>query len=97
MYLVAGTMAVDDVIFDLGHEPNGPFWEGIVELVVATEAPALDGRFWIDAEAGALLAHSSERAVLDDLAVRLRGIAADGNRLRQLVELGASRGYELDD
>ena len=44
LYLVAGTTAVDGTITELGHEPNGPFWEGIAELVVATEAPALDGR-----------------------------------------------------
>lgn len=97
LYLVAGTTDVDDVISELGHEPNGPFWEGIVELVVATEAPALDGRFWTDSEADAFLAHSSDRVVLDDLATRLRGVTADGDRLRQLVELARSRGYEFDD
>src|SRR5688500_8011961 len=83
LYLVAGTTAVDDLISELGHEPNGPFWEGIVELLVATEAPALDGRFWTDSEADAFLAHSSDRTVLDDLAGRLRAIASDGSRLRQ--------------
>jgi len=55
LYLVAGTTDVDDVISELGHEPNGSFWEGVVELVVGTEAPALDGRFWTDSEADAFL------------------------------------------
>ncbi|MGC5023034.1 Imm51 family immunity protein [Micromonospora sp. DT47] len=97
LYLVAGTTDVDDVISELGHEPNGAFWEGIVELLVMTETPALDGRFSSDAEAGAFLAYSSDRAALDDLAVRLRAVAADGSRVRQLVELAKTHGFEFDD
>jgi hypothetical protein len=97
LYLVAGTTDVDDVITELGHEPNGVFWEGIVELLIMTEVPGLDGRVSFDSEAGAFLAYSSDRAVLDDLAIRLRAIAADGDRVRQLVELAKSRGFEFDD
>jgi hypothetical protein len=97
LYLVAGTTDVDDVISELDHEPNGVFWEGIVELLVMTEAPALDRRFSSDSEAGAFLAYSSDRTALDDLAVRLRAVAADGNRVRQLVELAKTRGFEFDD
>lgn len=96
LYLLAGTTDVDDVISELGHEPNGVFWEGIVELLMS-EAPALDGRFSSDSEAGAFLAYSSDRTALDDLAVRLRAVAADGNRVRQLVELAKTRGLEFDD
>lgn len=88
---------MDDAIAELGHEPNGPFWEGIVELLVAAETPALQGRFWTDSEADAFLAHSSDRAVLDDLASRLRAIATDESRLRQLMELARSRGFTFDD
>ena len=29
LMLVAGTTDVDEVIEELGHEPNGYFWEGI--------------------------------------------------------------------
>jgi hypothetical protein len=84
-------------ISELGHEPNGPFWEGIAELLVATEALNLAGRFSCDPEAGAFVAYSSDRAVLDDLAVRLRAVAADGDRVRQLVGLARTRGFEFDD
>ena len=80
-----------------GHEPNGPFWEGIAELVVATEAPALDGRFWTDSEADAFLAHSRDRGVLEDLAIRLGAITTDENRLRQMMEVARTRGFEFDD
>jgi hypothetical protein len=97
LYLIAGTTDVDDVIFELGHEPNGVFWEGIVELLVMTEAPALGGTFSTDSEADAFLAYSSDRSVLEDLAVRLRAVAADGTRVRQLVELAKTRGFEFHD
>jgi hypothetical protein len=97
LYLVAGTTDVDSVITELGHEPNGVFWEGIVELLIMAEAPELAGRVSFDSEAGAFLAYSSDRAALDDLAIRLREVAADGDRVRQLVELAQSRGFEFDD
>lgn len=96
LYLIPGT-TVDSAVSELGHEPTGPFWEGIVELLVAAEAPARQGRFWTDSEADAFLAHSSDRVVLDDLASRLRAIATDESRLRQLVELAHSRGFTFDD
>ncbi len=95
--LIAGTTDVDGVIGELGHEPNGPFWEGIVELIIATEAPGLDGRFQPDPEGDAYVAHSSDRAALDELAELLRAVASDETRLRQLVELAATRGFEFDD
>jgi hypothetical protein len=71
-YLVAGTTGVDDVIAEVGHEPNGVVWEGIAELLITSEAPRLARRFRFDSEAGAFLAYSGDRAALDDLAIRLR-------------------------
>ena len=62
-----------------------------------TEAPALSGRYSTDSEAGAFLAYSGDRSALEDLAVRLRAVAADGKRVRQLVELARTRGFEFDD
>jgi hypothetical protein len=61
LYLIAGTTAVDGVAVDLGHEPNGPFRAGVTALIVAVDAPGLEGRFWTDSEAGAFLAHSEDR------------------------------------
>lgn len=86
-YLVAGTTGVDDVIAELGHEPNGVFWEGIAQLLIMSEAPHLDEQFRFDSEAGAFLAYGGDRVALDDLASRLRAVAVNGDRLRQLVEL----------
>ncbi|MEU4676441.1 Imm51 family immunity protein [Micromonospora sp. NPDC023737] len=93
----AGTADVDDLISELGHEPNGYFWEGIVELLVRTEAPTLEGRFSSDPEGGAFYATSTDRNALDDLAVLLRAVAADGHRLRRLMEFAEASGFEFDD
>ncbi|MFC4017892.1 Imm51 family immunity protein [Micromonospora sp. GCM10011542] len=95
--LEAGTTDVDDMISELGHEPNGYFWEGIVELLVTTEAPTLEGRFLPDPEGGAFYATSNDRRALEDLAVLLRAVAVDGNRLRQLMEFAQTSGFEFDD
>ncbi|MFC0003587.1 Imm51 family immunity protein [Micromonospora siamensis] len=95
--LEAGTTDVDDLISELGHEPNGYFWEGVVELLVATDAPGLDGRFVSDPEGGAFFATSNDRQALDDLAVLLTAVAADRDRLRRLVEHARATGFEFDD
>jgi hypothetical protein len=95
--LVAGTTDVDALIVELGHEPNGYFWEGIVELLIATEAAGLEGRFTPDPEAGAFFAYGNDQGALDDLAARLRVAATDRNRLRQLMELAEATGFEFDD
>ncbi|MGI5238830.1 Imm51 family immunity protein [Dactylosporangium sp. CA-139066] len=97
LYLIAGTTGVDSVIAELGHEPNGVFWEGVAELLIVTEAPHLEGRFEFDSEAGAFLAYSPDRAAVDELATRLREATVDADRIRQLLALGAQRGFEFDD
>lgn len=97
LHLEAGTTDVDHVIHELGHEANGYFWEGIVEVLVTTEAPALEGRFESDPEGGAFYAYGGDRSALEELAVRLRGVAGDEHRLRELVRLAEETGFEFDD
>jgi hypothetical protein len=97
LWLEAGATDVDDVIRELGHEPNGYFWEGVAEFLVASEAPSLEGRFSSDPEAGAFCAYSDDRAALEDLAARLRKVATEVARLRQLVEQATEAGFEFDD
>ncbi|WP_233513335.1 Imm51 family immunity protein [Micromonospora craterilacus] len=97
LWLEAGTTDVDDVIRELGHEPNGYFWEGVAELLVASEAASLGGRFSSDPEAGAFCAYSDDRAALEDLAARLRKVATEETRVRQLVDLATATGFEFDD
>lgn len=95
--LDAGTTDVDEVIEELGHEPNGYFWEGVAQLLVDAEAPHLRGRFDYDPEGGMFVAHGSDRPALDELAVLLTVVATDAERLRHFVALAAERRFEFDD
>jgi hypothetical protein len=95
--LEAGATPVDDVIAELGHEPNGYFWEGIVEILVQSEAKDLDGRFDSDPEAGAYVALSADRAVLERLGSLLGRLANDAALLRALVAKAEADGFQFDD
>lgn len=97
LVLDAGTTAVDDVVDELGHTPNGYFWEGAAQLLVATEAPDLDGRFEYDPEADTFVAHGTDLAALERLGALISAVANDPGRLRRLVALAEQRGFEFDD
>jgi hypothetical protein len=97
LLLDAGTTAVDDVVEELGHEPNGYFWEGVAQLLVSTEAPMLAGRFSYDPEAGMFCAYGEDRSALEDLAARMGAVATDGDRMRQLIAAAEASGFEFDD
>lgn len=97
LMLDAGTTDVDEVIEELGHEPNGYFWEGIAQLLVDTEAQRLEGRFEYDPEGDMFVAHGSDRPALDELATLMTAVATDADRLRSLVGLAEDRGFEFDD
>ncbi len=97
LLLDAGTTDVDDVIEELGHEPNGYFWEGVAQLLVSTEAPALEGRFSYDPEGGMFCAYGTDREALEELATRMSAVAADAERVRQLIALARANGFEFDD
>ena len=95
--LIAGTTDVDAAIVEVGHEPNGPFWEGIAQLLIRTQAPHLDGRFFFDSEAGTFCANSQDRDALDELAALLRVTATDPNRIRNLVASADASTFRFDD
>ncbi len=97
MLLDAGTTQVDDVIEELGHEPNGYFWEGVAQVLVSTEAPALEGRFSYDPEGYMFCAHGSDRTALEELATRMAAVATDADRMRQLIAAAEADGIEFDD
>jgi hypothetical protein len=97
LLLAAGETDVDDVIETAGHEPNGYFWEGIAELLIATEAPALQGRFEFDSEGGMFAATGSDRPALDELAALLAAVAVDAERVRRLIAFAQETGFEFDD
>ncbi|MEU6424619.1 Imm51 family immunity protein [Microbispora sp. NPDC046973] len=97
LLLDAGSTQVDDVIEELGHTPNGYFWEGVAQLLVSTEAPALEGRFSYDPEGGMFCAYGKDRGALEELGTRMAAVAADADRMRRLVADAEAGGFEFDD
>lgn len=97
LLLNAGATDVDDVIEELGHEPNGYFWEGVAELLLTTEATSLRGRFGFDPEGGMFVAYGSDRQALNELAARMTAVATDAERVRRLVAFARETGFEFDD
>ncbi|MEV6984565.1 immunity 51 family protein [Sphaerisporangium sp. NPDC051017] len=97
LLLDAGTTQVDNVIEELGHEPNGYFWEGVAQVLVSTEAPALEGRFSYDPEGGMFCAYGTDRGALEELGTRMAAIATDADRMRRLIADAEADGFEFDD
>ncbi|MFI6991849.1 immunity 51 family protein [Nonomuraea wenchangensis] len=97
LLLDAGTTRVDDVIEELGHEPNGYFWEGVAQVLVGTEAPALEGRFSYDPEGDMFCAYGKDRGALEELGTLMATVATDADRTRRLVATAEANGFEFDD
>ncbi len=97
LLLNAGTTAVDVLIEELGHEPNGYFWEGVAQRLVATQAPALEGRFGYDPEAGMFCAYGEDRSALQELKALMDPVSADPDRMRRLIAEADAAGFEFDD
>ncbi|MFK7989844.1 MAG: Imm51 family immunity protein [Sandaracinaceae bacterium] len=97
LQLVAGMTAVDGAIEEAGHEPNGYFWEGVAMLLVASRAPALDGRFEYDSEGGTFVAHGPDKSALEELRALMATVANDPRELNAIIALAAKRGFQFDD
>jgi hypothetical protein len=97
LLLDAGTTNVDNLVQELGHEPNGYFWEGVAQFLVGTDAPALEGTFDYDAEGGMFCAYSKDRPALEQLGTLVAAVANDGNRMRRLLAAAEASGFEFDD
>ncbi|WP_173094097.1 Imm51 family immunity protein [Actinomadura verrucosospora] len=97
LLLDAGTTQVDGLVEELGHEPNGYFWEGTARFLVSTEAQGLEGRFSYDPEGGMFCAYGQDRSALEELGALLASVAADGDRMRKLVTSAEAAGFDFDD
>lgn len=97
LVLVTGVNKVDEVIVELGHEPNGPFWDGVAERLVATEAPELAGRFEYDSEAGMFCVYGTDRPTLEALSALMEPYTTDAERIRALVAAAKADGFVFDD
>jgi hypothetical protein len=97
LLLDAGSTAVDGVVEELGHTPNGYFWEGVATLLVRTKAPELAGRFSYDPEGGMFVAYGKDKHALEALSALMTDVATDSDRMRGLVALAKEKGIEFDD
>ncbi|WP_246016763.1 Imm51 family immunity protein [Micromonospora pisi] len=66
-------------------------------MLVSAEAPALEGRFSYNSEAGMFCADGTDRDVLEELAIRLGAVARDADRMRRLITSAEADGFEFDD
>lgn len=97
LLLDAGTTKVDELVEQLGHEPNGYFWEGVAQFLVGTEAKPLEGRFSYDPEGGMFCAYGADRVALQELGDLMSAVVGDADRMRDLVAAANAAGFEFDD
>lgn len=97
LLLNAGTTQVDELVEELGHIPNGYFWEGVAQFLVNTQAPALEGRFSYDPEGDMFCAYGKDRAALQELATLMRTVTENGDRMRRLIASAGASGFQFDD
>ncbi len=97
LLLNAGTTEVDELVENLGHLPNGYFWEGVAQLLVSTRAPGLDKRLEYDPEGGMFCAYSTDRPALEQLGALMSLVASDKDRMRELIAAAEADGFEFDD
>jgi hypothetical protein len=97
LLLYAGSTVADEAIEELGHEPNGYFWEGVAQFLVGEQAPGLVGRLDYDSEGGMFCAYSSDRAALEELAALLAPVANESAQVRDVVARATTAGFEFDD
>jgi hypothetical protein len=87
-----GVLAADPAVAAAGHEPNGYFWEGLVQFAW----PEIAERLEFDSEAGMFCAIGGQ----EDLA-RLRAavepVIASPDAVRDIIARAQSAGVEFDD
>ena len=95
--LVVDTIDLEAVAEATGHEPNGPFWDGVAEWLVQTRLPLLQGRFLYNSEAGMFQAEGTDRAALEELGAVMAPYAQDPATLTALVHDAEAAGFRFDD
>ncbi|MGW4775976.1 Imm51 family immunity protein [Streptomyces filamentosus] len=90
--LSAGGLAADDAVTAAGHEPNGYFWEGLVQFAWPDIAEGLD----FDSEAGMFCAVGSPSA-LARLKTALESVITSPEAVRGIVARAEASGFEFDD
>jgi hypothetical protein len=87
-----GELPADAAMSAAGHEPNGYFWEGMVEYL----SPELAELLELDSEAG-MFAANADRPVLDRLQALIEPYLDDGARVGNTVREAEASGFQFDD
>lgn len=87
-----GELPADGAITASGHEPNGYFWEGMVQYL----APDLANQVELDSEAGMFCAYG-DRKVLEQVQTLIDPYLDDGERVGATVREAESSGFQFDD
>lgn len=74
------------LVDELGHAPNGYFWDGVAKTAVRVSAPDLEDEFDLDSEAGMFCAYGANREALVRLGALLAPLATRPGPLRELLE-----------
>ena len=87
-----GALPADAAVLATGHEPNGYFWEGVVEYLT----PGLLAQVELDPEAGMFCARG-DRVVLTQLREELEQYLGDPERIARLIREAEAAGFQFDD
>jgi hypothetical protein len=87
-----GELPADAAIMASGHEPNGSFWESLVQYL----APWLVEQLELDSE-GSMFAAYGEPVALEELRKLLSPYLDDGERVAVTIREAESSGFEFDD
>ena len=87
-----GDNPCDGAISEAGHEPNGYFWEGLVQFAWPDLAEALE----FDSEAGMFAAYGS-RQDLVALKTALDPLLGGTDRVADIISRAEAAGFQLDD
>lgn len=90
--LDAGDLAADAAVVAAGHEPNGYFWEGLVQFAWPDLAERLD----FDSEGGMFCALGS-LSDITQLKTALEPVISSPSAVRELVARAETAGFEFDD
>jgi hypothetical protein len=87
-----GDLPAETAISSAGHEPNGYFWEGIVQYLAPELAEAVE----LDAEAGMFAAYA-DREVLERVQALIEPYLDDGDLVASVVRQAEASGFQFND
>jgi hypothetical protein len=96
LILATGGLPADDAVFEAGHAPNGPFWDGVAQWLIRTRLPQLTLRVEYNSEAGMFCAYG-DRSALEQLGTAMAEIANSPDRVGALVAEAEAAGFFFDD